>query len=135
MALSISTFLSLYLAFVLSASTVAEERLFDFNITWVTTNPDAAFERTTIGINGQWPIPRIEVNKGDRLIINVNNQLGNESTSLHFHGIYQTSSTEMDGVPGVTQCSISPGSSFTYNFTINQPGTVSVVPDFTKIET
>lgn len=29
----------------------------------------------------------------------------------------------MDGPVGVTQCGIAPGSSFTYNFTIEQPGT------------
>lgn len=29
----------------------------------------------------------------------------------------------MDGPAGVNQCEIPPGSSFTYNFTINQPGT------------
>ncbi|KID75830.1 Cupredoxin, partial [Metarhizium brunneum ARSEF 3297] len=95
----------------------------DFNVTWVRANPDAAFERPVIGINGKWPIPRIECNIGDRLIINVNNQLGNQSTSLHFHGLFQNGTNNMDGPSGVTQCSIPPGSSFTYNFTVNQPGT------------
>ncbi|EHK48959.1 uncharacterized protein TrAtP1_000467 [Trichoderma atroviride] len=96
---------------------------YDFNITWVTANPDGAFPRPVIGINNQWPIPQIEANIGDRVVINVNNQLGNQSTSLHFHGIYQNGSTHMDGPVGVSQCQIPPGYSFTYNFTINQPGT------------
>ncbi|KHO01937.1 Cupredoxin [Metarhizium album ARSEF 1941] len=96
---------------------------FDFNVTWVRANPDAAFERPVIGVNGKWPIPRIECNVGDRLIINVNNQLGNQSTSLHFHGLFQNGTNNMDGPSGVTQCSIPPGNSFTYNFTVNQPGT------------
>ena len=107
---------------LLSAAATVE---YDFNITWVTRNPDAAFDRTTIGINGQWPIPQIEVNKGDRLVVNVNNQLGNESTTLHFHGLYQNGTNHMDGVPGATQCPIPPNSSMTYNFTIEQAGTVS----------
>ncbi|KAG8420029.1 hypothetical protein J3459_011467 [Metarhizium acridum] len=95
----------------------------DFNVTWVRANPDAAFERPVIGINGKWPIPTIECNVGDRLIINVHNQLGNQSTSLHFHGLFQNGTNNMDGPAGVNQCSIPPGSSFTYNFTIDQPGT------------
>lgn len=92
---------------------------YDFNVTWVTANPDGAFPRPVIGINNQWPIPRIEANVGDRIVINVNNQLGNQSTSLHFHGIYQNGSTHMDGPVGVSQCQIPPGYSFTYNFTVN----------------
>lgn len=92
----------------------------DFNVTWVRANPDAAFERPVIGINGKWPIPSIECNIGDRLIINVNNQLGNQSTSLHFHGLFQNGTNNMDGPSGVTQCSIPPGNSFTYNFTVSR---------------
>ncbi|RWA14994.1 hypothetical protein EKO27_g81 [Xylaria grammica] len=96
---------------------------YDFNIGWVTANPDGAFERPTIGINGQWPIPRIEANVGDNVIVHATNQLGNQTTSLHFHGLFMNGTTHMDGPSQVSQCSIPPGSSFTYNFTINQPGT------------
>lgn len=92
---------------------------YDFNITWVTANPDGAFPRPVIGINNQWPIPHIEANVGDRIIINVNNQLGNQSTSLHFHGMYQNGTTHMDGPVGVSQCQIPPGYSFQYNFTVS----------------
>ncbi|WQF81562.1 Putative multicopper oxidase, second cupredoxin domain, multicopper oxidase, copper-binding protein [Colletotrichum destructivum] len=95
----------------------------DFDIGWVTANPDGAFNRPTIGINGQWPVPRIDANVGDTVLINVRNNLGNQSTSLHFHGLYMNGSTHMDGPAQVSQCAIPPGSSFTYNFTINQPGT------------
>lgn len=90
----------------------------DFNVTWVRANPDNAFERPVIGINGQWPIPTIECNVGDRIVINLNNQLGNQSTSLHFHGLYQNGTNQMDGPSGVTQCGVPPGSSITYNFTV-----------------
>ena len=92
--------------------------VYDFNITWVAANPDGAFVRPTIGINGQWPIPDIRCAVGDRLIINVNNYLVNQTTSLHFHGLFQNGSTAMDGSAGVTQCSIPPGASFKYNFTV-----------------
>ncbi|MCJ1408319.1 hypothetical protein MMC19_002394 [Ptychographa xylographoides] len=96
---------------------------YDFNITWVTANPDGAFDRPTIGINGQWPIPRISANVGDQVIVNVLNQLGNETTSLHFHGLYMNGTTHMDGPVGVSQCAIPPGATFTYDFKITQPGT------------
>lgn len=59
--------------------------------------------------NGQWPPPTVEVYKGDRLIIHVNNKLGNETTGLHFHGIRQHGSNQMDGPSMVTQCPIPPG--------------------------
>jgi iron transport multicopper oxidase len=90
----------------------------DFNITWVTANPDGAFDRPTIGINGKWPIPQIDANVGDRVVINVHNQLGNQSTSLHFHGLFMNGTTHMDGPSYVTQCPIEPGGSMTYNFTV-----------------
>ncbi|KYK55206.1 putative FET3-cell surface ferroxidase, high affinity [Drechmeria coniospora] len=121
MALSIAAKLAAVVAVagIATAATVQQ----DFNITWVRANPDGAFERPVIGINGKWPIPLIECNKGDRIVINVNNQLGNQSTSLHFHGLFMNGTTHMDGPSGVTQCPILPGESLTYNFTIDQPGT------------
>ena len=92
---------------------------YDFNITWLISNPDGAYERSTIGINGQWPLPAIRATVGDQVIVNVINQLGNETTSLHFHGIYLNGSPEMDGTAGVSQCIIPPGASFTYKFTVS----------------
>lgn len=102
----------LFLAVIAAAKTVT----YDFNLTWVITNPDGAYNRPTIGINGQWPIPRIEADVGDRLIINAHNQLGNRSTSLHFHGLYMNGSSHMDGPVGCTQCSVPAGSSISYDF-------------------
>ncbi|KAM5517345.1 iron transport multicopper oxidase fet3 [Fusarium oxysporum f. sp. phaseoli] len=96
---------------------------YDFSIDWVRANPDGAFERSTIGINGEWPIPRIEASVGDTVLVNVRNNLGNQSTSLHFHGLFMNGSNHMDGPSQVTQCPIQPGESFLYNFTITQPGT------------
>jgi iron transport multicopper oxidase len=95
---------------------------YDFNITWTTSNPDGAFDRPTIGINNKWPIPPITANVGDRIVVNVFNQLGNESTSLHFHGLFQNGTSYMDGPSTVTQCAIPPGAGLTYNFTVEQPG-------------
>ena len=95
----------------------------DFNVTWVNANPDGLAERKVVGINGQWPLPVIEVDKGDQLIVNTYNALGDKSTSIHWHGMYQNGTNNMDGPSMVTQCPIPPGASFTYNFTVNQNGT------------
>jgi len=119
MALSLSNFLYICSGFFLLCIN-AELRTYNFNVSWVTRNPDGLQERPVIGINGEWPIPRIEATVGDRIIVNVHNQLGNESTSLHFHGLFMNGTNEMDGVVGVTQCGIPPNSSFTYNFTVHQ---------------
>lgn len=97
--------------------------IYNWNITWVTANPDGAFERPTIGINGKWPLPSLTATTGDRVVVNVINQLGNQTTSLHFHGLYMNGSTHMDGPAGVSQCSIPPGASFTYDFKVGlNPG-------------
>jgi iron transport multicopper oxidase len=60
---------------------------------------------------------------GDTVIITVTNNLGNESTAIHFHGIHQQNTTYADGPSMVTQCPIQPGGTFVYEFTVNQPGT------------
>ncbi|KAF2084929.1 multicopper oxidase [Saccharata proteae CBS 121410] len=126
MAISLSNFklpCCVYVFLVAAWCATASTVTYDFNVTWLYANPDGLATRPVIGINNEWPIPAISVVKGDRVIVNVNNQLGNESTSLHFHGLFQNGTNHMDGPVQVTQCGISPGSSFTYNFTVDQIGT------------
>lgn len=96
---------------------------YDWTVTYVSVNPDGAAPRRAIGINGQWPCPAINVDVGDQLVVNLKNGLSDEYTSIHWHGIFQTGTNDMDGPPGAAQCEIAPGQSFTYNFAINQPGT------------
>ena len=112
---------SLPLTLLLSSVTavLAATVTYDFNITWTTANPDGLFPRRTIGINGKWPIPTIEVSKGDRLIVNMYNGLGDQNTSLHFHGIFQNGTSYMDGPVEVTQCPVAPGQSFKYDFVVS----------------
>jgi FtsP/CotA-like multicopper oxidase with cupredoxin domain len=63
------------------------------------------------------------MNRGDRLLVNLTNNLPN-ATTLHWHGLFQNGTNWMDGTTGVTQCPVPPGSSFLYNFTVeNQYGT------------
>jgi iron transport multicopper oxidase len=120
MAISLSNFpiLSLLLL-VYSLMAEAATVIYNFNITWVSANPDGLRERPTIGINGQWPLPIMYATVGDTIIVNVENQLGNQSTTLHFHGLYMNGTTGMDGALQVSQCAIIPGHGFTYNFTVS----------------
>ncbi|KAK0633870.1 multicopper oxidase-domain-containing protein [Immersiella caudata] len=94
-----------------------------FNITLGRGDPDG-FAKSVIFVNGQSPGPLIEANTGDLVRIVVNNQLPEESTTIHWHGIDQRNSNWMDGVYGVTQCAIPPGQTFTYEFNVTgQRGT------------
>lgn len=91
---------------------------YDWSIDWVTASPDG-FSRPVIGINGQWPCPQIDVDLNDRLIVTIHNNLGNESTGLHWHGINQYGHATMDGSAGTAQCPVPPNSSFTYDFPVH----------------
>lgn len=70
--------------------------------------------------NGQVPGPRIRAKQGDRLRLEVSNNLP-EATSVHWHGLILPNA--MDGPAEITQDPIEPGQSFTYEFTAGQPGT------------
>ncbi|KAK9349640.1 Cupredoxin [Lipomyces doorenjongii] len=89
-----------------------------------TRAPDGV-AREMVLVNGQFPGPVIRAKKGDTLRVHVQNDLPifNQSTSVHFHGLYQRGTNVMDGVPGVTQCGIPPGSHLTYVFDLKQSGT------------
>ncbi|CAG8574332.1 2873_t:CDS:2 [Diversispora eburnea] len=96
-------------------------RYYQFELKIVKLSPDG-FERPVWTVNGQYPGPLIQANKGDRLVINVTNNLGDPST-IHWHGIFQRETNWYDGVSGQTQCPIPNKISFTYNFTLDQSGT------------
>jgi FtsP/CotA-like multicopper oxidase with cupredoxin domain len=74
-----------------------------------------------VGFNGSMPGPTIEITQGDRVRIFVKNGLP-EPFSMHWHGLEVP--IDMDGTPGISQEAIPPGGSFTYEFTIDQHGTV-----------
>lgn len=65
----------------------------------------------------------LQADWGDRLNIHVTNNLPVNGTAIHWHGIRQLNSVAADGVPGVTQCPIAPGTSLTYSFHLTQYGT------------
>jgi FtsP/CotA-like multicopper oxidase with cupredoxin domain len=69
--------------------------------------------------NGQIPGPQLHADLGDRVRIVLRNEL-DEPTALHSHGLILPNA--MDGVPGLTQPSILPGESFTYEFELRNAG-------------
>jgi FtsP/CotA-like multicopper oxidase with cupredoxin domain len=73
-------------------------------------------------MNGTYPGPLLEACWGDQIIVHVTNRDLDNGTTIHWHGIRQLGSNEMDGVNGITQCPIAPQDTFTYNFTAAQYG-------------
>lgn len=61
--------------------------------------------------------------QGDNIRVKLTNNLTDEGTGIHWHGILQKGSQPFDGVPGVSICPIAPGSSFEYNFPAELYGT------------
>lgn len=78
---------------------------------------------TCLAVNNQVPGPLIEANWGDWFEITVKNDIADEGTAIHWHGLLQKGTPEQDGVPGIDQCPIAPGSTFTYRFQADLYGT------------
>ncbi|MFV5392066.1 multicopper oxidase domain-containing protein [Acinetobacter towneri] len=75
-----------------------------------------------ITVNGQFPAPALEFEEGDEAVIHVNNQLKNQDSSIHWHGLLLPSL--MDGVPGFNGFQgIKPQGHFVYQFKVRQSGT------------
>ncbi|KAF2425356.1 hypothetical protein EJ08DRAFT_594437 [Tothia fuscella] len=96
---------------------------YDLRITNTTCNPDGGPKKWCALINGQYPGPVIRANWGDNLRIIVHNDLQNNGTSIHWHGIRQLNSCIQDGTNGVTECPIAPGTTKTYEWRATQHGT------------
>lgn len=116
---------------------------YKFKVEWYTTLSKACFncpfnaddcrrpecipgdgnKRPVVVVNRQMPGPSIEVCVGDEVIVDVQNLLLGDSTTIHWHGYHQRDTPYMDGVPYVTQCPIPPATTFRYQFTAIQSGT------------
>lgn len=72
--------------------------------------------------NQTYPGPWIKACWGDLIRVHVTNKLRYNGTTVHWHGIRQNGTMEMDGVNGVTQCPIAPEDTFTYEFRALQYG-------------
>lgn len=73
-------------------------------------------------VNGKFIAPLLEFEEGDEAVIHVHNQLKDQDTSLHWHGLLLPGL--MDGVPGFNGFKgIKPNDSFEYRFKVRQNGT------------
>ncbi|MET7736992.1 multicopper oxidase family protein [Streptomyces sp. NPDC005402] len=69
----------------------------------------------------------VRLSVGDTLVAELSNQLpSGATTSVHWHGI--AVHNDMDGVPPVTQPLVQTGSTFTYRFVADTPGTYFLHP-------
>jgi len=106
---------------ILFVSTLVAAETHTFNWTTGYAKKDidgSGVERDVITCNGEFPWPDIQINKGDRINLYLTNGFTDQNTTLHFHGIFQHGSGQMDGPDMVTQCPIGPGQTFLYNFTV-----------------
>ncbi|KAJ8556640.1 hypothetical protein ON010_g9327 [Phytophthora cinnamomi] len=90
---------------------------YDWNITTLnTTIFDGVRGALGYGINNE-PCDQhpISVTFGDEVEVHVTNKL-TEQTCIHWHGLRQFGTQEMDGVSGITQCQIQPNVTAIYRF-------------------
>ncbi|RWA09245.1 hypothetical protein EKO27_g5871 [Xylaria grammica] len=99
-------------------------RKYDFVVTRAQLAPDG-YLRDMIVVNGQFPGPLIEANWGDWVEVTVTSNITgpDEGTTIHWHGLLQKQTPFFDGVPGISQCPVAPGESFTYRFRADHVGT------------
>lgn len=71
--------------------------------------------------DGKLPGTEIRVKEGERVRVTLKNNLP-QDTSIHWHGLHQKGTNNMDGVPGVTQEPIQAGATFVYDFRAEPAG-------------
>jgi len=76
--------------------------------------------RIATTVNGSLPAPLLRWKQGEKVSLKVTNHLAHDS-SIHWHGMILPSN--MDGVPGLSFAGIKPGSTFEYQFDVQQSGT------------
>ncbi|CEG41127.1 hypothetical protein F443_08110 [Plasmopara halstedii] len=97
---------------------------YDWNITTLnTTLFDGVRGNLGYGINNE-PADRhpINITFGDEVEVHVTNKL-TEDTCIHWHGLRQFGTQEMDGISGITQCQIPPNVTAIYRFKPDKCGT------------
>ena len=77
--------------------------------------------------NNQVPGPLLRYRQGERLRLELENQL-DEPTTIHWHGLRLPA--DMDGVPILSQEPVQPGETFTYEFDLHDAGTFWYHPHF-----
>lgn len=98
-------------------------RTFHLTITNGTAAPDGIPRSPTFLINGKYVGPTIYAEWGDEIVVTVDNQLSQNGTTIHWHGMRQWLTGFEDGVPGLTECPLAPGETRTYRWRCTQYGT------------
>ncbi|KAG3072970.1 hypothetical protein PI124_g20912 [Phytophthora idaei] len=95
---------------------------YDWHLTPIQTAFDGVMLQT-LGINDKPSHEaHIKIKLGQEVEVHVTNELS-EPTCLHWHGMKQLGTQEMDGMSGFTQCAIEPNRSATYRYTPDKAGT------------
>jgi FtsP/CotA-like multicopper oxidase with cupredoxin domain len=103
----------------------AREIVHDFLVRSVTPRawPDGAVKQGgVILVNDSLPGPTIRAREGDTIVVRLKNGLP-EGTTIHWHGMTQLGTWQMDGVANVSQEPIPPGQTFEYRFKAAPAGT------------
>jgi manganese oxidase len=94
-------------------------KVFELTATHVEWETEPGKVLSGMAYNGQIPGPQLNVDLGDDVRVVLHNEL-EVPTAIHFHGLLLPNA--MDGVPGLTQRSVLPGQSFTYEFPVRNSG-------------
>ena len=111
--------------FAAGADSASREVVHDFTVRSVTRTPwpdGAAKKGGMILVNDSLPGPTIRAREGDTIVVRVRNALS-EGTTIHWHGMTQLGTWQMDGVANVSQEPIPPGQTFEYRFKAEPAGT------------
>lgn len=84
--------------------------------------PYPTSKKPIMSANYSFPGPLLEAYEGDTFVIRVINRL-KVPTTLHWHGILQSDTPDMDGAVGLTQCAIPPNAEMIYMFKAEPAGT------------
>merc|ERR1719478_215211 len=77
---------------------------------------DSSKKKAALLVNNSYPGPVVEATEGDLVCVTIINNILDEPVSIHWHGQHMKGFPAFDGVYGVTQGAINPGTSMTYRW-------------------
>ena len=86
-------------------------------------NADGVAMKDSKIFNSSYPGPWLQACWGDNVSVHIRNSLQKNGTTIHWHGIRQLTTWNMDGVNAITQCALAPNDTMTYQFQATQYGT------------
>ncbi|CAF2030985.1 unnamed protein product [Rotaria magnacalcarata] len=113
---------TLVIVVIVMSAMITEQAIVSKTLTINTLFPYLGSIKPIIAANYKFPGPLIEAYENDTIIVRVINNLA-QPTTIHWHGMFQIGTPNMDGVVGVTQCAIPSFSEMTYTFMAQPAGT------------